>query len=285
MKYTQDFWHSICNNKTVSSILKLIGDAEMETQIDKQNWDMLIEVIQRSYTIKRHVDFFRWQQDCVTSVFPHDVLIAVWGNFNKGVLNYDVCSKIPGIRTQALRESLGNIEHLMTNLYKKWLSNGERWYLINNFIADSETGELPVFFSHKLAAMKSLLVYGVRDMRGKNDCLYIFMDQKSEFQTYSSVLGMLMPHLDAALRRIKSLEHDADEVEEDKLSSYYVQGLSDREHEILYWVRLGKTNFEISIILGISPNTVKNHLKRIFSKLDVSSRAHAVATYVPPKLN
>jgi DNA-binding CsgD family transcriptional regulator len=92
---------------------------------------------------------------------------------------------------------------------------------------------------------------------------------------------MLMPHLDAALRRIESLESEVD----DELSEYHVQGLSDREHEIVHWVRLGKTNYEISAILGISPNTVKNHLKRIFSKLDVSSRAQAVATYVPPKLN
>ena len=256
----------------------------MEVQIDKQNWEMLFEVIQRSYTIRRHVDFFKWQQDDVASVFPHDVFIAIWGDFNKGVLNYDVCSKIPGVRTQALLESPGNINRLMTNLYKKWLSNDERWYVINNFIVEGETGEVPGFFSHKLAAMKSLLVYGVRDMRGKNDCLYIFMDQESEFKTGHSVLGMLMPHLDAALRRIEILEYVDDEAD-DELSAYHVQGLSDREHEILYWVRLGKTNFEISIILGISPNTVKNHLKRIFGKLDVSSRAHAVATHVPPKLN
>lgn len=254
----------------------------MKVQAEKQNWNALIEVIQRSYSIKKHVDFFRWQQDHVSTVVPHDVLIAVWGDFNKGILNYDVCSKLPGIRTQSLRESPGHIDSLMTSLYKKWLINGERWYLINNFVADVDSDDMPMFFDNKLSDIQSLLVYGVRDMRGNNDCLYIFMDQKSEFQSCTSVLGMLIPHLDAALRRIESLEAD---VEEDDLSDYHVQGLSDREHEIVHWVRLGKTNFEISMILGISPNTVKNHLKRIFSKLDVCSRAQAVATYVPPKLN
>lgn len=66
--------------------------------------------------------------------------------------------------------------------------------------------------------------------------------------------------------------------------NYNAQGLTEREHEILHWVKMGKTNTEISMILSISLNTVKNHLKHIFAKLDVSSRAHAVATYVPPKI-
>jgi DNA-binding CsgD family transcriptional regulator len=48
-------------------------------------------------------------------------------------------------------------------------------------------------------------------------------------------------------------------------------------------VKSGKTNFEIGMILSISPNTVKNHLKRIFQKLDVTCRAQAVARYIPYK--
>lgn len=275
-------WHPICTDRTVGSIHYCAGHTEMKVQAEKQNWDLLIEVIQRSYTIRKHVDFFRWQQDYVAQVFPHDALVAVWGDFDKGMLNYDVCSSLPGVRTQALKEAPGDINHMMISLYRRWLNNGERWYAINNFVA--EDTDAPLFFSHKLAGMKSLLVYGVRDLRGKNDCLYIFLDQNDEFQARRSVLGMLMPHLDAALRRIESLEIEVD-IEDEESSEYHLHGLSEREHEILYWVRLGKTNFEISIILGISPNTVKNHLKRIFSKLDVTSRAQAVATYIPPKLN
>ena len=52
--------------------------------------------------------------------------------------------------------------------------------------------------------------------------------------------------------------------------------LSDREHEIMHWVGLGKTNHEIGLILGISQFTVKNHLQRIFRKIDVRNRAQAV---------
>jgi DNA-binding CsgD family transcriptional regulator len=67
--------------------------------------------------------------------------------------------------------------------------------------------------------------------------------------------------------------------EEEAVDELALLHMSGREQEILHWVTNGKTNFEIGIILGISPNTVKNHLKRIFLKLEVYSRAQAVAKY------
>lgn len=55
------------------------------------------------------------------------------------------------------------------------------------------------------------------------------------------------------------------------------QLLSRREREVMDWLSEGKSNGEISIILGISPHTVKNHLDRIFKKLCVDHR-HAAST-------
>jgi DNA-binding CsgD family transcriptional regulator len=45
------------------------------------------------------------------------------------------------------------------------------------------------------------------------------------------------------------------------------------------WVAKGKTNGEIGSILNVSSFTVKNHMQRIFKKLDVFNRAQAVSTY------
>lgn len=49
-------------------------------------------------------------------------------------------------------------------------------------------------------------------------------------------------------------------------------GLTDREAEVLLWVAQGKSNGEISIILGAAENTVKKHLQHIFEKLGLESR-------------
>ncbi len=52
--------------------------------------------------------------------------------------------------------------------------------------------------------------------------------------------------------------------------------LSDREIEVLRHVANGEANKEIAHQLGVSEDTVKGHLKTIFSKLGARDRTHAV---------
>lgn len=54
-------------------------------------------------------------------------------------------------------------------------------------------------------------------------------------------------------------------------------GLSLREQQVLSWLPTGLSNKEIAHLLCISTHTVKFHLKALFRKLEVRTRAHAVA--------
>ena len=56
-----------------------------------------------------------------------------------------------------------------------------------------------------------------------------------------------------------------------------LESLTDREGDVLDLLVQGLTNNQIAERLVISPNTVKRHLKAIFAKLGVSTRAAAVA--------
>ncbi|WP_334473062.1 autoinducer binding domain-containing protein [Arsenophonus sp. PmNCSU2021_1] len=49
-----------------------------------------------------------------------------------------------------------------------------------------------------------------------------------------------------------------------------------RENEILYWVSLGKTYFEIAMILGIKTGTVKFHMSNVVKKLCVCNAKQAI---------
>ncbi|KFD94439.1 bacterial regulatory s, luxR family protein [Vibrio cholerae] len=53
--------------------------------------------------------------------------------------------------------------------------------------------------------------------------------------------------------------------------------LTDREYELLPWLKLGKSNWEISRLLNISERTVKYHLQNIYRKLETHNRTHAIA--------
>jgi len=53
-------------------------------------------------------------------------------------------------------------------------------------------------------------------------------------------------------------------------------GLTHREFEVLSWLVQGKCNKEIARCLGISEQTVKNHLRPIFQKFEVNHRAELV---------
>lgn len=55
--------------------------------------------------------------------------------------------------------------------------------------------------------------------------------------------------------------------------------LTPREREVMQWLAEGKSNEEISLILAISPHTVKNHLDKIFKKLGVDSRHAATVLW------
>jgi len=53
--------------------------------------------------------------------------------------------------------------------------------------------------------------------------------------------------------------------------------LTIREKEVLKWLGHGKTSWDIAAILRISERTVNFHVGNIMKKLDVTSRAQAVA--------
>jgi DNA-binding NarL/FixJ family response regulator len=53
--------------------------------------------------------------------------------------------------------------------------------------------------------------------------------------------------------------------------------ITKRESEVLFWVSNGKTSWEISQILTMSPRTVNKHLEQIYKKLNVDNRTSAAA--------
>lgn len=71
--------------------------------------------------------------------------------------------------------------------------------------------------------------------------------------------------------------HDAMRRLVDKERKRLQSPLTHRELECLHWIAIGKSNWEISRILGISEHGVVYYVRRLFSKFGVTSRYQAVA--------
>jgi LuxR family transcriptional regulator, quorum-sensing system regulator BjaR1 len=97
-------------------------------------------------------------------------------------------------------------------------------------------------------------------------------------------------HLDISPRAIAELEIVAQHTYfklEDMLGPFPYQvsiDLSPRELQVVQIAAAGKTNWEISRILGVSEETVKATISRASRKLNATNRAHAVATAIAHSL-
>jgi DNA-binding CsgD family transcriptional regulator len=87
-------------------------------------------------------------------------------------------------------------------------------------------------------------------------------DQRARF-----VLRLITPHLHAALVSIPAMS----------MSSPMLDKLTRLERELLVWLAAGRSNAEIATLRGRSPTTVRNQISTLFRKIQVSTRAEAVA--------
>ncbi len=150
-------------------------------------------------------------------------------------------------------------------LVQDWLKSQRPVYYDQSTILGEmvDPGWRAAFCDHGLRNMVS---HGVLDNSGKALSYFWFAGVEVWDPHQAFMIDMLAPHLHIILARIFRHASHAASVQ-----------LSSREKEMLNWICTGKSNLEIAGIIGISPWTVKIHVRNLMAKLDVSSRSQAVA--------
>lgn len=242
--------------------------------------EMFLRVVQESLAVNHHFELFLWLQGSLQHFLPHDVLIALVGDFSTRRLKLDIVSALPDVRTLACLNCRRDL--ISDRLFERWKLNKRQMLSFEGAVCSLINETCDCSAATGLRGMRSALVHGLRDERSGEDALYILLSgERGGEERKRSMFAMLLPQIDFACRRVESpsphmqdgvsaLDASLAEIREDA-------GISSREQEILGWVRAGKTNHEIGQILNISTFTVKNHLQRIYRKIDVINRTQAVA--------
>jgi DNA-binding CsgD family transcriptional regulator len=130
----------------------------------------------------------------------------------------------------------------------------------------------PFISSAEDFGLKNGYSYGLRTYSGNKTSLFSFAGRSMERHARTArILEYITPHLHQALARIS----DTGKGEQNEAIQ-----LSSREKEVLKWAKDGKSTWEISVILSISADTVKFHIKNIMQKLQAVSRVQAVAVAI-----
>jgi len=251
----------------------------------------ILGVIQGALALRSHRGLFEWLQKDVQAFLPHDILIAAWGDFASEQLCLDVVSPLPGIRTTEIRRE--DLQPLLGRMFEAWEDEEFAPFSIalDGQAPQAISGGAGNVVLKTIARMRGAVVHGIKDERGWHDCLYVALGREPRPDpAVIEAMELLLPHIDAAFRQVTHLPAQRRGIANIKVHMPEAamhepaagrrrnagEVLSEREQEIMRWVSIGKTNLEIGLILGISPSTVRNHLQRVFRKLDVMNRAQAV---------
>ena len=239
-------------------------------------------ILTHSVKLRSHLEVLVWLQGDMQRYLPHDIMIAAWGNFASSHVQHDIISIVNGVRSQHSNGSI--LTPLLTQLFANWLAHDRQAFVYNG--VDLDPFLEPETSTHSLGtalrAMRYALVHGIKDARGSHDCLYLALSSREDFTDDAcNTLTQVLPYIDHALRQVEHLPHQSGVPRPSEAPLVNSHLLTAREVEILQWIAMGKTNSEIGSILDLSLYTVKNHVQRIFRKLNVSNRAQAVSVLKP----
>lgn len=234
-----------------------------------ENEAQLIDVLRLATAVNSKDDFMHLMADSVNRILPHEIMICgigairPFGSFVHRFLNRGY----PLGYYHSMQNKEGKVD---SPLMKRWRQT-RKPVLFQSGRDDAEYAADWVALV-KQYDLRNLIGHGVLDLKGPTSSYFIFSRLSAEVGAHEAeVISLITPHLHNALARIEA------ELEPQSGHPDFVQPLTARQLEILGWINVGKSNWEIARIVDTTRANVKYHVEQIYQKLGVSSRIQAVA--------
>jgi len=241
--------------------------------LSKLEQEYLLHAIEAALPLQDARQFFLWTQGQLQALLPHQVMVCLQFGAQDELQHVECLHST--VLEAGLRNRLANRDDgLALRLAQHCRAGGRMPAML-----DAGSGADPLKAGQGLAPFQSelrelglenLLLHGSERLPGGATFFVMFGLPHRPRARHAYFLQLLLPYLHLTLQRINRQQAHA-------RAGTLARPVSAREAEILHWVREGKSNDEIGIILGISGLTVKNHLQRLYRLLEVSNRAQVIA--------
>ncbi len=234
--------------------------------------EYLLRAIESGAGVRNRHQFFLWAQGQLQALLAHDILVGLQLGADDEVMHAECLHS--GVLDADLRATLQHPREGLVVQLARACRQGARlpcWI-------DRDGG--PALAAPALEAcmpqlqqlqLGHVLLHGSGPVGGGASFFALFGLRRPPDARSAYFVELLLPHLHLALQRVRSTVEPVAE------TAVATAATTEREEQILHWVRQGKTNAEIGQLLGISALTVKSHLQRIYRKLQVHNRAQAVS--------
>lgn len=243
--------------------------------------EVLLRVVEAAPQVCRRHQFFVWSQGDFQRWLPHNLSICGSYDRDQRDLVFDIFNSVP-----VPEDVLHSLKDCRSDLMQAALVEWQRARYKACRVALSQL-PMPAGLRSTLSALgyDEVLAHGIH-RPGRPDELesfFLFAQLRAAYaEPVLHAFEMLLPCLHVAYQRVSITERQIVSgrtmLSVPPGSPYQrVMPITEREREILLWVRDGLSNQQISEKLGISALTVKNHVQKILRKLGAANRAQAVA--------
>jgi transcriptional regulator EpsA len=251
--------------------LEHAGDEGRSTAADFLQTESIVLNLDASLRVHARPHFFSWTQGLLQSLIRHELLVCALCQGKPPALRVDSFSTMSPDPAM-LGDLFARDASVSSALLKAW---EDRRY--QPVVCDTGTGGLlacgPFGREVERLGASQLLGHGVHDAEGRPVTFFTFACRAGTVGPRQvHLVQLIVPLLHAAWVRTQLTKRTETGI--DKPAGAGV--LTARELDILRWIYLGKSNFEIGAILKISPLTVKNHVQKILRKLNVVNRTQAI---------
>lgn len=242
--------------------------------LSRDDQERTLRTIESAVHVRRRHQLFLWAQGPLFCLLPHEILICLRIERGNGASHVECLHG--GILSDSTETALC---HPQSGLAIRMARSCEQSGVLPTLVA-TDTGDHDRVYREFRGEMEGIglrnaLVHGNRFSRDQDASFFVMFNIEDQLApVHKHLMQLLLPYMHMAFHH--AISDELNPVSNNRESDSK-PGITERELQILRWVGSGKSNSEIGSILDISVMTVKNHMKKIFKKLNVRNRAQAVS--------